>query len=48
MPVGFQLGKVVKVSGQPMRFAVNPQYNLRDLPGAERFSLVFTATLLLP
>ena len=30
VPIGVQLGKVAQVAGQPMRFAINPQYNLRD------------------
>lgn len=48
MPIGVQLGKVLPVAGQPMRFAVNPQYDLQDLPGASRFKALFTVTLLLP
>ena len=48
MPIGVQLGKVQRVAGQPMRFAVNPQYDLKDLPGASRFKVSFTVTLLLP
>jgi hypothetical protein len=48
MPVGLQLGKVLPVAKQPMRFAVNPQYDLKDLPGGSRFKILFTVTLLLP
>ena len=48
MPIGVQLGKVLPVAKQPMRFAVNPQYDLKDLPGASRFKVLFTVTLLLP
>ena len=48
MPIGVQLGKVLPVAGQPMRFAVNPQYDLKDLAGSGRFKLNFTVTLLLP
>jgi hypothetical protein len=48
MPVGVQLGKVLPVAKQPMRFAVNPQYDLKDLPGSSRFKVLFTVTLLLP
>jgi hypothetical protein len=48
MPIGAQLGKVLPVAGQPMRFAVNPQYDLKDLPGNSRFKVLFTVTLLLP
>ena len=48
LPVGLQVGKVVRLGGQPMRFAVNPQYNLKDLPGADRFKTVLTISLLVP
>jgi hypothetical protein len=48
MPIGLQLGKVQKVAGQPMRFSVNPQYDMKDLPGASRFKVVLTVQLILP
>ncbi len=48
LPIGIQLGKVIPIAGQPMRFAVNPQYDLRPQPGAALFSTLFTMTLLLP
>ena len=48
MPVGAQVGKVLPVAGQPMRFSVNPQYDLKDLPGNSRFKLLLSAQLLLP
>jgi hypothetical protein len=48
MPIGVQLGKVLPVAKQPMRFAVNPQYDLKDLPGGSRLKILFTVTLLLP
>jgi hypothetical protein len=48
IPVGFQIGKVTKLFGQPVRWGVNPQYNLKDDPGLERFSTSFTFTLLVP
>lgn len=48
LPVGLQLGKVLPIAGQPMRFAVNPQYDLKELPGGARFTGLFTVTLLLP
>ena len=48
MPIGVQLGKVLPVAGQPMRFALNPQYDLKDLPGASEFKVLFTIQLLLP
>ena len=47
-PVGAQLGKVLPIAGQPMRFAINPQYDLKDLPGNSRFKVLFTIQLLLP
>ncbi len=47
-PVGIQLGKVLPIAGQPMRFAVNPQYDLHPQPGAAVFSTLLTVTLLLP
>lgn len=48
MPLGLQLGKVQPVAGQPMRFSINPQYDLKDMPGNTRFKLLLTITLLLP
>jgi hypothetical protein len=48
MPIGVQLGKVLPVFGQPMRFALNPQYDFKDLPGNSRFKVLFTIQLLLP
>jgi hypothetical protein len=43
-----QLGKVLPIAGQPMRFAVNPQYDFKKTPGAPRFSVSLTIQLLLP
>lgn len=48
MPVGVQLGKVLPVARQPMRFSVNPQYDMKNLPANGRFKVVFTIQLLLP
>jgi len=48
MPVGLQIGKVLRVSRQPMRFSVNPQYDFKPLPGAGRFSTLATIQLLVP
>jgi hypothetical protein len=48
LPIGFQIGKVQKVAGQPMRFSLNPQWNLKDITGATEAKLVFTVTLLAP
>lgn len=48
VPIGAQLGKVLPIAGQPMRFAINPQYNLRDKDGTEDLSFLATVTLLVP
>jgi hypothetical protein len=48
VPIGVQLGKVTKVAGQAMRFAVNPQYNLIDDPGLDKWKVLLTVTLLVP
>ena len=48
LPIGFQIGKVLKVARQPMRLSVNPQWNLKDITGASKAKVVFTATVLAP
>lgn len=48
VPLGFQLGKVLQVGKQPMRFSINPQYNLIDDSGLPEWSVSFTMTLLVP
>ncbi len=48
LPVGFQLGKVLQIGGQPLRLAVNPQYNLARHEGLEQWKVLFSVTLLLP
>jgi hypothetical protein len=48
LPIGFQLGKVVKLGGLPTRFAINPQYNLKNDRGLDEWSLTFTFTALFP
>jgi hypothetical protein len=48
VPIGFQIGKVQKVAGQPMRFSLNPQWNLKDITGASKAKIVFTVTMLAP
>ena len=48
VPIGFQLGKVVKLGGLPTRFAINPQYNLKNDRGLEEWSVTFTFTALFP
>jgi hypothetical protein len=47
-PIGFQLGKVAKLGKLPVRYAVNPQYNLLDDPGLPKASITFTFTALFP
>ncbi len=48
VPLGFQLGFVTPIAGQPVRFSVNPQWNLRDIAGAEKAKIVFGITFLVP
>jgi hypothetical protein len=48
LPLGFQIGVVRPIAGQPLRFALNPQYNFKDIDGAEQFKLTFTVTILAP
>jgi len=48
LPLGFQIGKVLKVAGQPMRFSLNPQWNLKDIRGASKVRIVFTVIILAP
>lgn len=47
-PIGVQLGKVTSFAGQAVRWAVNPQYDIVDHRGSERWSLTFTFTILAP
>lgn len=48
IPIGFQIGKVQKVAGQAMRFSLNPQWNFKDITGANKAKIVFTVTVLAP
>lgn len=48
VPLGFQLGKVTEIAGQPVRFAVNPQYNVIDEIGYPGWKVSLSATLLVP
>jgi hypothetical protein len=48
VPVGFQLGKVMRLGKLPVRLAVNPQYNLMDRDGYNKWSVAFTFTALFP
>ncbi len=47
-PIGVQLGKIVRIAGQAVRVAVNPQYNLIDDKGLEQWKVSVSVTLLLP
>jgi len=48
LPVGVQLNLVLPVLKQPVRFSANPQLNLIDEPGHERWSVIFGFALLVP
>ena len=48
LPIGCQLGKVSMLSGQPVRYALNPQYNLKDDVGLEEWKVSVTFALLMP
>ena len=48
VPVGFQLGKVIKLGKLPVRLSVNPQYNLIDDAGLPKWIVAFTFTALFP
>ena len=36
------------IAGQAMRFSVNPQYDMKGLPGTSRFKVLVTIQLLVP
>ena len=40
--------QIVKLGGQPVRFAINPQYNLQNDRGLSEWSVAFTFTALFP
>ncbi len=48
IPIGFQIGKVTRIGKQPVRWAINPQYNLKSDDDLVKWKLVFTFTLLVP
>jgi hypothetical protein len=48
IPIGAQIGKVTRLGSQPVRWSLNPQYNLRDAQGLETWSVTFTFSLLVP
>lgn len=39
VPLGFQVNYIARLGQQPVRFFANPQYNLRDFPGAPELSV---------
>jgi hypothetical protein len=47
-PIGFQIGKVVRLGGQPMRFAFNPQYEMLHDDGLPEWTFSLSVTLLAP
>ncbi len=48
IPIGVQLGKVTRLGKQPIRWGINPQYNLKDDRGLPEWSMSFTFSLLVP
>jgi hypothetical protein len=48
IPLGVQLGAVYPIFGQPIRFFVGPQYNVRQLQGTDEFRVSAGITLLAP
>ncbi len=48
VPIGFQVAKVTRLFGQPIKLAINPQYNLIDDDGLEEWSVAITFGLLVP
>jgi len=48
IPLGFQIGVVRAIARQPFRFGLNPQWNLKDITGADKVKVTFTVTLLAP
>jgi hypothetical protein len=47
-PIGFQVGKVVQHGSQYLRFSVAPQYNVRNVYGAPRWSVTIGIAVLSP
>lgn len=48
VPFGVQLSKVTSLAGQPVKYALNPEYNARSIDGAPRWQVRFTFTVLAP
>ena len=42
------VSQVQRLAGQAMRFSVNPQYDMKGLPGTSRFEVLLTIQLLVP
>ena len=45
---GTAVSQVQRLAGQAMRFSVNPQYDMKGLPGTSRFKVLVTIQLLVP
>jgi hypothetical protein len=41
-------GASIRDAGQPVRFSVNPQYDMKGLPGMSPFKVLVTIQLILP
>ncbi len=48
VPIGVQIGVVRRIAGQAFRVSVNPQWNLSDIAGADKATIVLGITLLAP
>lgn len=48
LPLGGQLSKVTNLGSQPVKFSINPEYNVLSVSGAPDFSIRFGFTLLVP
>ena len=48
IPLGVQLAKVTKVGPQPVRFFVNPEYNVQSVFGAPHWTVRLGMTILAP
>jgi hypothetical protein len=48
VPLGIQVGAVYPIFGQPIRFFVGPQYNVRQARGSDEFRVSAGITLLVP
>ena len=48
LPLGFQIGVVRRLAGQPFRFFINPQWNQAHIADEDRSTIVFGVTMLVP